>query len=56
MLNFLIDNIIVLFGGRVLQTVGIQMVTNCDPLLPDLSIQDYDADLLQGQSIITIED
>ena len=36
-LAFLIDNIFVIFGGRIFQlTVGIHMGTNCDPLLADL--------------------
>ena len=37
MLEFLIENIFVMFGGRVFQqTVGIPMGTNCAPLLADL--------------------
>ena len=37
MLTFLIDNIFIIFGGRVFkQTVGIAMGTNCAPLLADL--------------------
>jgi hypothetical protein len=38
MLEFLIDNIFVSFGGTLLfqQVVGTQMGTNCDPLLADL--------------------
>ena len=36
MLEFLIDNIFVIFGGRVFQqTVGIHMGTNCVSLLAD---------------------
>jgi hypothetical protein len=36
MLEFLIDNIFVIFGGHVFQqTVGIPMGTNCAPLLAD---------------------
>ena len=36
MLDFLIDNIFVMFGGRVFQqTVGIPMGNNCAPLLAD---------------------
>ena len=39
MLEFLIDNIFVLFGGRVFQqTVGITMGTNCSPLLADFPL------------------
>jgi len=38
MLAFLIDNIFVMFGGRVFQqTVGISMGTNCAPLSPSWS-------------------
>jgi hypothetical protein len=37
MLEFLIDNIFVIFGGRVFQqAVGISMGTNCTPHLADL--------------------
>jgi hypothetical protein len=37
MLEFLIDNILVSFGGALfLQVVGIPMGTNCAPLLADL--------------------
>jgi hypothetical protein len=37
MLEFLIDNIFVMLGGRVFRTdtVGIPMSTNCAPLLAD---------------------
>ena len=39
MLEFLIDNIFVTFGGRVFQhTIGIPMGTNCAPLLADVSL------------------
>jgi hypothetical protein len=56
MLDFLIDNIFVLFGGRVFQqTIGIPMDTNCAPLLSDLFLHAYDADFLQGLSRIKIE-
>ena len=37
MLEYLIDNIFVEFGGRIFQqTIGIPMRTNCAPLLADL--------------------
>ena len=37
MVEFLIDNTYVEFGGHVYQqTVGIPMVTNCDPFVADL--------------------
>jgi hypothetical protein len=49
MLDFLIDNIFVLFGGRVFQqTIGIPMGTNCAPRLADLFLHAYEADFLQG--------
>ena len=45
MLEFLIDNIFVVFGGRVFQqTVGIPMGTNCAPLLANLFLYSYEAD------------
>ena len=48
MLEFLIDNIFVFFGGRVFQqTVGIPMGTNCTPLLADLLLYSYEADFIQ---------
>jgi hypothetical protein len=49
MLELLIDNIFVIFGGRVFQqTVVIPMGTNCAPLLADLFLFSYEADLIQG--------
>ena len=46
---FFIDNIFVMFGGRVFQqTVGIPMDTNCAPLLADLFLYSYESDFLQG--------
>ena len=49
MLEVLIDNLFVIFGGRVLQqTVGIPMGTNCAPLLADLFLYSYEADFIQG--------
>ena len=37
MLEYLIDNIFVEFGGRIFQqTIGIPMVTNCAPLHADM--------------------
>ena len=47
MLDFLIDNIFVMFLGRVFQqTVGIPMGTSCAPLLADLFLYSYDADFM----------
>lgn len=49
MLNFLIDNIFVEFGGRIFQqTIGIPMGTNCAPLLADLFLYSYEAEFIQG--------
>jgi hypothetical protein len=49
MLEFLIDDIFVICGGRVLQqTVGIPMGTNCAFLLADLFLYSYEADFIQG--------
>ena len=48
-LGFLIDNLVVLFGGRVFQQpIGITMGTHCYPLLSDLFLHAYKADFLQG--------
>jgi hypothetical protein len=48
MLEFLIDNIFVMLGGRVFQqTVSIPMGTNCAPLLADLFLYSYEADFIQ---------
>ena len=45
----MIDNIFVIFGGRVFQqTVGIPMGTNCALLLTDLFLYLYEADFIQG--------
>ena len=44
----LIDNLFVIFGGRVFQqTVGIPMGTNSVPLLADLFLYWYEADFIQ---------
>jgi hypothetical protein len=49
MLEFLIENIFVIIGGRVFQqTVGIPMGTNCAPLLADLFLYSYEAEFIQG--------
>ena len=48
MLDFLIDNIFVMFLGRVFQqTVGIPMGTNCAPLLADLFLYSYEPYFMQ---------
>jgi hypothetical protein len=49
MLEFLIDNIFGMFGGRAFQqTVGIPMGTNCCPLLTDKFLYSYEAYFIQG--------
>ena len=49
MLNLLIDNIFVKFGGQVFQqSVGIPMGTNCAPLLADLFLYSYEAEFVQN--------
>ena len=48
MLEFLIDNIYVEFGGVLFQqTVGIPMGTNCAPLLADVFLYSYEAEFIQ---------
>jgi hypothetical protein len=48
MLEVSIDNIFVMFGGRVFQQkVGIPMGTNCAPLLADLFFYSYEAGFIQ---------
>ena len=49
MLEFLVDNIFVVFAGKVFQQiVGIQMGTNCAPLLADIFLYSYEADFIQS--------
>ena len=49
MLDFLIDNIFVEFGGHVFQQcIGIPMGTNCAPLLADLFLYSYEAEFIQN--------
>ena len=48
MLEFLIDNIFVMFGDQVFQQTGsIPMGTNCAPLLADLFLYSYEAGYIQ---------
>ena len=43
MIEFLVDNIYVRFGGQLFrQMVGIPLGTNCDPLLADLFLYSYE--------------
>ena len=49
LLNYLIDNIFVEFGGWIFQqTVGIPIGTNCALLLADLFLYSYEAEFLQS--------
>ena len=49
MLEFLVDNIFVVFAGKVFQqTVGIPMGTKCAPLLADIFLYSYEADFIQS--------
>ena len=47
MIEFLVDNIYVSFGGQLFrQMVGIPMGTNCAPLLADLFLYSYENEFL----------
>ena len=49
MLEFLVDNNFVVFGGKVFQQiVGIPMGTNCAPLLADIFLYSYEAEFIQS--------
>ena len=49
MLEFLVDNIFVVFGEKVFkQIVGIPMGTNCAPLLADIFLYSYQAEFIQS--------
>ena len=49
MIEFLIDNILVQFGGCLFrQVIGIQMGTNCAPLLADLLLYSYENEFLEN--------
>ena len=49
MLEFLVDNIFVVFAGKVFQqTVGILMGTNFAPLLADIFLYSYEAEFIQS--------
>ena len=48
MLEFLVDNIFVVFAGKVLQQIiGIPMDTNRAPLLADIFLYSYKAEFIQ---------
>ncbi len=49
MVDFLVDNIFVKFGGCLFrQVIGIPMGTNCAPLLADLFLYSYESDFLDN--------
>ena len=49
MLAFLVDNIFVVFAGKVFkQIIGIPMGTNCAPLLADVFLYSYEAEFIQS--------
>ena len=49
MLGFLVDNIFMVFAGKVFQQiVGIPMGTNCAPLLADIFLYLYEAEFIQS--------
>jgi hypothetical protein len=48
MLDFLVDNIYVVFGDQVFQqSVGIPMGTKCDSLLGDLFLYSYETEFVK---------
>ena len=49
MLEFLVDNIFVVFAEKVVQqTVGIPIGTNCAPLLADIFLYSHEAEFIQS--------
>ena len=49
MLEFLLDNIFIVFNGQIFQqTIGIPVGTNCAPLRVDLFLYSYEAEFIQG--------
>ena len=49
MLEFVVDNIFVVFAGKVFhQIIGIPMGTNCAPLLADIFLYSYEAEFIQS--------
>ena len=49
MLEFLVENIFVVFGGKVFQQiVGIPMGTYSAPLLADIFLYSYEAEFIQS--------
>ena len=54
MLEFLVDNIFVVFAGKVFQQIiGIPMGTNCAPLLADIFLYSYEAEFIQSLSLLS---
>ena len=57
MIEFLIDNIFVQFGGRLFcQVIGIPMGTNCAPLLAGLFLYSYENEFLDNISEVATGD
>ena len=49
MLEFLVVNIFVVFGGKVFaQIIGIPKGTNCAPVLVDIFLYSYEAEFIQS--------
>ena len=49
MLEFLVDNIFVVFAGKVFQQIiGIPIGTNCAPLLADIFLYSYEAEFIES--------
>ena len=49
MLEFLVDNIFVVFAEKVFQQiVGIPMGTNCAPLLAEICLYSYEAEFIKS--------
>ena len=49
MFDFLVDNIFVVFAGKVFQQIiGIPMGTNCATLLADIFLYSYEAQFIQS--------
>ena len=56
MLEFLVDNIFVVFATKVFQqTVGIPMCTNCAPLPADIFLYSYEADCKQTHGNLILQ-
>ena len=55
MFEVLIDNIFVMFGGRVFQhTVNILMGNDCAPFLTDLFLYSYEADSCDRSMVFSV--